>query len=56
MKQEQYISHLYMRKDSVSAIYVNQVAELDFILKPDFLLCYTFEQKWTNGSSLKFLF
>lgn len=33
-----------MKKDSVSTIYVNQVTELDFILKLDFLLCYT----WTK--------
>lgn len=33
MNQRQYIFHLYMKKDSVSAIYVNQVAELDFVLK-----------------------
>lgn len=42
-----------MKKDSVSAIYVNHVAELDFILKLDFLLCYTLEQKWVKWVFIK---
>lgn len=42
-----------MKKDLVSAIYVNHVAELGFILKLDFLLCYTLEQKWVKWVFIK---